>query len=205
MSGLQIEAYQPNVRTRAARITIEEWRKYDPRIIGLHQRATRVRKPGAYYAKRHVMEQLASTPRKSLRLLGMVDPCPDITLTARFSSFQHTTRLKVLGLIRYDMKSGLTPLENSGGTCTSDSLDCCTKDRSIHSHSRWPDKKELAPTAVYFREYASHPSPLADMLHTSFVIQQWGQIVPDLSCRDINKINSLSFDCFVWHVDTFTH
>jgi hypothetical protein len=81
------------------------------------------------------MEQLASIPRKFLALLSMVDPCPDITLTARFSSFQYTARLKLLGLTRYDVKSGLAPLENSGGTCTNDSLECCAKDRSIHSHS----------------------------------------------------------------------
>jgi hypothetical protein len=107
------------------------------------QRATRVWKPGAYYAKRHGMEQLASIPRKFLALLGIVDPCPDVTLMARFSAFQYTARLKLLGLTRYDVKSHLSPPENSGGACTNDSLECCTaKDRSIHSHSRCTSDNE---------------------------------------------------------------
>ena len=83
------------------------------------------------------MEQLASIPRKSLEPPGVVDRCPDITLTARFSAFQYTARLKLLGLTRYDTKSRLAPPENSGATCTNDSLECCTaRDESVHSHSR---------------------------------------------------------------------
>jgi hypothetical protein len=33
---MQIKAYQPNVRVKAARIANEEWQKHDPRIIELH-------------------------------------------------------------------------------------------------------------------------------------------------------------------------
>jgi len=89
------------------------------------------------------MEQLASIPRKFLALSGMVDRCPDIKLTARFSAFQYTARLKLLGLTRYDMKSGRAPPENSGATCVDDSPDCCTaNDGSAHLHSRCTSDKE---------------------------------------------------------------
>ena len=88
------------------------------------------------------MEQLASIPRKFLALLGMADPCPDIALTARFSSFQYTARLKLLGLTRYDVKSRQAPLESSGA-CSNDSPECCTaKDGSVHSHSRCTSDNE---------------------------------------------------------------
>jgi hypothetical protein len=100
------------------------------------QEVTRVWKPGAYYAKRRGMGQLASIPRKSLAPSGMVDRYPDIKLTARFSAFQYTARLKLLGLTRYDIKHHQVPPESPGATCSNDSLECCTaKDGSVHSHS----------------------------------------------------------------------
>src|SRR4051812_18033290 len=93
------------------------------------QRVTRVCKLGACYEKRYGMEQLASIPLKFFALLSTLDPYLDITLTARFRAFQYTARLKLPGLTRYDMKGRLAPLENSGGTCTNDYLECCTARR----------------------------------------------------------------------------
>jgi hypothetical protein len=89
------------------------------------------------------MEQLASIPRKSLALSGIVDRCPDIKLTARLSSFQYTARLKLLGLTRYDIKGRQAPPESSGATCSNNSLECCTsEDGSVHSHSRCTSDNE---------------------------------------------------------------
>jgi len=89
------------------------------------------------------MAQLASILRKSLALSGMVDRCPGIKLTPRFSAFQYTARLKLLGLTRYDTKSRRAPPEDSSATCANDSLDCCTaEDGPAHSHSNCTSDNE---------------------------------------------------------------
>src|SRR5947199_10762855 len=107
------------------------------------KRVTQVWKPGASYAKRHGRDQLASIPRKLLAPSGMVDRSPYIKLTAHFSAFQYTARLKLLGLTRYDTKGRRAPPANSGATYTSDSLECCTaKDGSVHSHSKCTSDNE---------------------------------------------------------------